>query len=352
MTTAPMTPASITTPDADPLRTDGPVGPVTIAQLGLLETVIESLIMGVMVLDADGRVILANRAVHETLGIRNGSLRGFQVDPEITGRFSVEAEGLELADISGEMSEWWRTTEPGTARFVEVTRLRFRYELAPGEVRRGWLTTRKGRDDAGQPVLVVSISDITEEEHERDQLRHQARTDVLTGLDNRAVLEEHLTRSVAVASRSRVPSGSVLFIDLDGFKQVNDRYGHAAGDRVLQIIGRRLRQSFRSEDVASRVEAQATGGRPRSLACRYGGDEFVVLTDATTPEAVEALTRRIRTAIADPIQLDDHAIQIDASIGSALIEPDASINEVLAMADRFVYEAKSAGRPDAVPDLL
>lgn len=349
MTTTPMPPPSTTTPDADPAR--DAEAPASIAELGLLETVIESLIMGVMVLDADGRVILANRAVHETLGIRNGSLRGSQVDPEITGRFSVDTEGLEL-EISGEMSEWWRTTEPGTARFVEVTRLRFRYELSPGEVRRGWLTTRKGRDDAGQSVLVVSISDITEHEHERDQLRHQARTDVLTGLDNRAVLEEHLTRSVAIASRSRVPSGSVLFIDLDGFKQVNDRYGHAAGDRVLQIIGRRLRQSFRSEDVASRVESPLHRGRTNPLACRYGGDEFVVLTDATTPEAVEALTRRIRTAIADPIQLDDHSIQVDASIGSALIEPDASINEVLSMADRVVYEAKSANRSAAAPDLL
>jgi diguanylate cyclase (GGDEF)-like protein len=149
--------------------------------------------------------------------------------------------------------------------------------------------------------------------------------DPLTGLANR----EH---SLAVLKRT-VEEGqataALLFIDLDGFKQVNDRHGHATGDELLRLVAQRIKGAVRPVDTAGRV----------------GGDEFLVITDgATTRERAEALAERLVAAIIAPYQLPTGLeVDLGASVGIALVHAPANAPDVLASADKAMYAAKRSG---------
>jgi diguanylate cyclase (GGDEF)-like protein len=159
--------------------------------------------------------------------------------------------------------------------------------------------------------------------------RHLAEHDALTGLPNRAQLESELARALARAARHRHRLAA-LFIDLDGFKQVNDRQGHACGDGLLRKVGSRMRETLRGED----------------LLARWGGDEFVVLVEsprhaADAAAAAMALLGAVKDAALDT---DAHAPRVTASIGIALY-PDhaADAAQLLGVADAAMYGAKRAG---------
>jgi diguanylate cyclase (GGDEF)-like protein len=158
---------------------------------------------------------------------------------------------------------------------------------------------------------------------ERDRrTRHEADHDPLTGLANRRSLERTLEAAlVRAASRGRAVG--VLMLDLDGFKAVNDRHGHAAGDEVLREVARRLRRSVRERDLVARL----------------GGDEFVVvLTDlASMPDSVE----RVESALAEPFAGTDAPLR--AAVGVAAFPADgATVADLLAAADRQMYAAKAS----------
>lgn len=162
-----------------------------------------------------------------------------------------------------------------------------------------------------------------------EQLRILALQDQLTGLPNRNSLNERLVESLNRASRSRDPVG-VLFIDLDGFKHVNDKFGHAAGDEVLREVAQRLLLAVRSTDVVA----------------RFGGDEFVVLLDTEvrvdTPERV---CQRIFSQLQAPCAFAQGQAQIGASIGIAQHPPLPNhADELLKRADAAMFEAKRAGK--------
>lgn len=166
--------------------------------------------------------------------------------------------------------------------------------------------------------------DVTEREAENERLRHIARHDDLTGLPNRMYLRAYLAAQLAAGQRP-----GVLCLDLDGFKPVNDRLGHAAGDRVLTEIGRRL------------AEFTARHGL---FAARPGGDEFVLIV----PDGADVSSDAVRAVIAAPIALDAEAVRVSASFGAARATGSAdTVDALLARADRALYEAKAmAGRAD------
>ena len=154
----------------------------------------------------------------------------------------------------------------------------------------------------------------------------QALKDTLTALPNRRLLRDRLEHALTRAARTRTTL-ALVFIDLDHFKQVNDTYGHSAGDELLQGVAARIRGAVRSADTAARV----------------GGDEFVVLLEHVDTEGVELVAARLVESIGTPITVRDQMVGVGASIGIALSRPGVSADDLYREADAAMYRAKSAG---------
>jgi diguanylate cyclase len=162
--------------------------------------------------------------------------------------------------------------------------------------------------------------------------RWLAQHDLLTGLPNRVLklkrFEELLREPRGVSSSER-PLCTVFCLDLDGFKEVNDRFGHATGDAVLVVIAGRLRDSIRDIDFL----------------CRIGGDEFVILLPAISAAEAARVAQRIIERVSEPIEIDSMPLRIGISVGSACAPNDGeTADELLRLADRAMYEAKRRGK--------
>jgi diguanylate cyclase (GGDEF)-like protein len=168
--------------------------------------------------------------------------------------------------------------------------------------------------------------DLKLEEEAKRQSQHRSEHDVLTGLPNRARFLRKLDK--LLTARRGADTVAVLFLDLDGFKPVNDRHGHAAGDHVLSVIATRLRATIRGADLVARL----------------GGDEFVVaapVADADAELVVCRLSAALRAAIAEPVEFKGHRLCVSASVGSALCPRDgAHAAELVHRADQDMYESK------------
>ncbi len=174
-------------------------------------------------------------------------------------------------------------------------------------------------DEADVGGIVITARDTTERELLTQQLAHQTRHDMLTGLGNRKLLDEKLAAALARAQRSGQHVG-LCFLDLDGFKRINDRLGHAAGDDVLAQVGRSITANIRPGDSAARV----------------GGDEFVVLVEPVSePAQVIDLAQRIRDSVTTIAE------GVGASIGVAISTSDDSPSTMLQRADAAMYRAKA-----------
>jgi diguanylate cyclase (GGDEF)-like protein/PAS domain S-box-containing protein len=179
-------------------------------------------------------------------------------------------------------------------------------------------------DGSGPAHLVMHVQDLTDVKAREHRLRHQATHDALTGLVNRELFRSRLSR------RRRASDGAVmvLYVDLDGFKPVNDRWGHAAGDRVLALLAERLLRLVRSGDTVARL----------------GGDEFALLCDVEAGGEVAAdLARRVVAAVHEPFPLDATEVTVTASVGGAVAGPETAPQDVLHAADLAMYQAKAAG---------
>ncbi len=172
-------------------------------------------------------------------------------------------------------------------------------------------------------------SDITEVRHTQERLTHLANVDVLSGLPNRGRVRQLLGEALRAATVGNVPC-AIMFLDLDGFKPVNDTFGHPKGDAVLRAVAKRL---------VDQVGADGHVGR-------MGGDEFaIVVTDAQSRLKVEGLAERIIKSIAEPYMIDQTEIRIGVSIGCAFGPIDgATVDDLILKADLALYEAKGAGR--------
>lgn len=181
---------------------------------------------------------------------------------------------------------------------------------------------------------IVAFQDITDQEQVQEQIRRQANHDALTGLPDRNLLEYRLEGALAHARRHGL-YGAVLFIDLDGFKGINDSLGHAVGDMLLRMVAQRKVDLLREEDTVARL----------------GGDEFVVLLSdlGDDPElastTARAVAEKIRRAISDPFFVDGYELRVTVSIGIALFPLNGErAHDVLKSADIAMYRAKDCGR--------
>lgn len=195
-----------------------------------------------------------------------------------------------------------------------------------------WLEERAlvvERDAAGRARRVVgTCGDITERISAQRGAEWLALHDSLTALPNRALFRRELRRALCGTSEHRVRVG-LLLLDLDRFKEVNDRCGHQAGDRLLAHAARRLRASVRSADVVARI----------------GGDEFaVIIALPPTSGAFAAVADRLLGRLRVPFEVDGEQVAVTASGGLAVHLPGLREQELLARADRALYEAKAAGR--------
>ena len=179
----------------------------------------------------------------------------------------------------------------------------------------------------GERLDMTIVRDIRDRREAQARIHYLAHHDSLTGLPNRATFLDQVERQLALAGQTPL---ALLFIDLDGFKRVNDSLGHLAGDRLLQAVGTRIRASLRSSDAVA----------------RFGGDEFIVmLPQATERPLAEEVARKLLVAIQQPMKLDGHAISVSASVGIAMFPADGQqALELLQRADKAMYLAKAGGR--------
>ena len=199
-----------------------------------------------------------------------------------------------------------------------------------GEVFPWWVTINSVRDAGGEVVRVVAVArDVSELKRSERQLQKLAFYDPLTGLANRALLDDRLRMALTSARRSRKLL-AVIYVDLDRFKYVNDTLGHPAGDQLLIEIGRRLSEPLRASDTVARM----------------GGDEFtLLLTDLRTESDAAAVAERVIDAVAKPVQLGGETVFVGASLGISFYPRDGDDADTLRKhADVALYEAKEAGR--------
>jgi diguanylate cyclase (GGDEF)-like protein len=182
---------------------------------------------------------------------------------------------------------------------------------------------------AGRPVRLFGLKqDITDEREEWARLRHRAEHDALTGLANRGRFDAHC-RAMASDARTRGSVAALVLIDLDDFKPINDRLGHAAGDECLRQAALRLRRVFRDAVLVARI----------------GGDEFAVLLRAPLgPTRIAQMLARASAALCQPILWNDARLAVGASIGATILGPARNAAEAFAEADAALYAAKAAGR--------
>ncbi|WP_446221803.1 diguanylate cyclase domain-containing protein [Nocardia sp. IBHARD005] len=283
-------------------------------------TVVSQLEEGVLVVDRRGRIESINPAGKRILGIDDvGPVLGRLIDD--LPMTMIDTDGRPLPPGKHPMAHTLATGEA-------ITQFTFGIEHADGH--QVWLSCncRLLNPDSPDSSGVSSFADITEFRASRRQLEYQATHDALTGLANRSLILSQLSSALADEGGSLVTT--VLFIDLDGFKAINDTLGHAIGDTVLQIVAQRLQQSLRSEDLVGRL----------------GGDEFLVLLSGHPQRAdLPALVERLRVTMSEPIIASGHRLEVSASVGITELGPHESRTPeaVLHDADVAMYRDKPSG---------
>ncbi len=265
----------------------------------------------------------------------NGVLR--YVSPAAAGVYGRPAEALVGTELAGIIHpEDLGSVVHEVRRFLvaspleePTTRIECRFRSGNG----GWLNVEStvNRHHGG---LIFNSRDVTERVRLQAQLQHNAEHDPLTDLPNRALFTKRVRQALS-GRRSTDHGTAVLFIDLDGFKAVNDTIGHQAGDELLVQAARRLHEAVRHGDTASRL----------------GGDEFATLIvgdgtrDRTARERhILELADRLRVTLSHPYLIDGDDVRVAASIGVAFAEPGLDAGELLRNADLAMYRAKAAGK--------
>ncbi|MEU0136118.1 EAL domain-containing protein [Streptomyces sp. NPDC006296] len=259
------------------------------------------------------------------------------VSPAAAGVYRREAEdlvGTELSsiihpdDLGGVVHELRRFLA-APAREKPTTRIECRFGAGTGD----WLHV-ESTVNRHQGGLLLNSRDVTERVRLQAQLQHNAEHDPLTDLPNRALFTSRVGKALG-GRRAGDPGTAVLFIDLDGFKAVNDSIGHQAGDELLIQAARRLQESVRTSDTAARL----------------GGDEFAALIvgDGTRDQAareyqVHEIADRLRLRLSQPYRIGTGEVRVAASIGVAFAEPSITPKDLMRNADLAMYRAKAGGK--------
>jgi diguanylate cyclase (GGDEF)-like protein/PAS domain S-box-containing protein len=290
-------------------RDEGPGRPLGPAATDLLAAIVESSHDAIIGADLAGTILSWNRGAEDLFGYTAAEMLGHNVVAVLGGDGQDPPRDVLGRVASGEPS-------------VEYEAVRRRKD---GNTVQIAVTISPILDATGAIIGASAIARNIERQKQVERLlTRQALHDSLTDLPNRTLLLDRIENALAQAERDG-RAIAVLFLDLDGFKSVNDRRGHVTGDRVLQIIARRLREAVRTGDTVS----------------RFGGDEFVLLChDVMDEENARRVAARIEQSIETPIEVDNESIKVRAAIGTALGRPGAIPENLIKDADLEMYRMK------------
>ncbi|MEV5386156.1 EAL domain-containing protein [Streptomyces sp. NPDC052721] len=295
------------------LLAQGVVAQALHASEARFRAVFEGAAIGIGIADLDGNVLQVNEALLRMFGLSEQTLRGRRVQDWVHPEDAPQTWRLYDELVRGEREHY----------HVEKA-----FNRPDGTVLWTNLTVSLLRDADGDPQYQLALmEDTTERRLLNLRLRYEATHDALTGLPNRSLFFERLEKALSAGEGQRF---GLCYLDLDGFKTINDSLGHAAGDRLLV-------------EVADRLQSCATA--PGEMVARLGGDEFVALTTGPgTERKVDELAERIMNALVTPISIDGRDLMVRGSLG--IVEGPAgerTAAEVLRSADITMYRAKSAG---------
>jgi diguanylate cyclase (GGDEF)-like protein len=283
------------------------------ALAGQFDTALNNMPHGLCMFRADGRLAVMNHRFSEMMNLPDAILDRRTNAADIVdacvlaGSISSASGKIILSEIENSQARDIITTDPDAQRDRSMS-----WKFQP--------MTGGG--------MVVLLEDITERRAAEARISHLARYDELTALPNRVNFRDEIERLLR-APRDADQLSALLFVDLDQFKQVNDTLGHPCGDQLLCAVAERLRDMLRPEDFVA----------------RFGGDEFVVFQqNIHSSEDAAGLARRIVDNLSERYKIDNHLVEIGASVGIAMASPDVSADTLLKNADMALYRAKADGR--------
>ncbi|MBN8990294.1 MAG: EAL domain-containing protein [Rhizobiales bacterium] len=283
------------------------------ALAGQFDTALNNMPHGLCMFGVDGHLAVMNHRFSEMMNISDDSMQGGAVASEIiaacvaSGSISSASGRMILSEIGSSQARDMITTDPDVTRNRSLS----------------WTFQPMAGGGA-----VVLLEDITERRDAEAKISHLARYDELTELPNRVNFRDEIGRLLAIQQGAEQLS-ALLFVDLDQFKQVNDTLGHPCGDQLLCAVAGRMREMLRPEDFVA----------------RFGGDEFVVFQqNIHSHEDAAGLARRIVDRLSERYKIDNHLVEIGASVGIAMTSPGVSADTLLKNADMALYRAKADGR--------
>lgn len=277
----------------------------------LAKIALDNAIDGILIHTTGGEVVFFNEAAARNLGFTPDEFA--KLPPwSFAGEFTLD----ELQERVERIKRAGKLVFPSPRTLPDGTR-------ATIEVHARWVETEFG-------PLIVSVShDITEQADAYRRLQHLAFHDALTDVSNRARFDARLEEAIAEQARNGIEFG-IVYMDMDGFKDINDTDGHSTGDLVLRALAQRLRHSVRASDTVA----------------RFGGDEFVaIIRNVANLDSLRSIADKLCDRVAEPLAIEDREYVVHASCGCALYDPKTdTAHSVVMRADIDMYERRKAAR--------
>ncbi|MDH2916336.1 MAG: EAL domain-containing protein [Gallionella sp.] len=284
-------------------------------QRHLFETILDNAPLGIWMTDTKGKIQFINNGFCYATGVSEEAFLAAphyaDVLPKSVTESCMKSDRECLEQDAPHLSLEWLPFVDGREHLLEITKVRV-----------------KSRDGTVLGLIGLSV-DVTERKEHEKQLEQIAHYDALTGVPNRVLLANRLAQALAYTKRDKTLM-AVCYLDLDGFKPINDSFGHEIGDQALVEIARRIKHTIRAEDTVARL----------------GGDEFVVLlVGMQVSDEYENSLNRLLRSIEQPIEIKGQSIRLSASIGVALCPgDDLDVDTLLRQADQAMYVAKQSGK--------